>query len=69
MQLATAIHRFRAVAHYLTREVRYPETRADLMAEAVARTWKYYIGLTRRGKDPDVFLATWAGPGPGPPWT
>jgi hypothetical protein len=30
------------------------------MAEAVALAWKYYLGLTRRGKEPDAFMATLA---------
>jgi DNA-directed RNA polymerase specialized sigma24 family protein len=55
-----ALPRVRAAARYVTRRVPCPDTREDLVAEAVALAWRYYLGLLRRGKDPGAFVTTLA---------
>ena len=57
---AAALPRVRATARYATRRVPCPDTREDLVAEAVALAWRYYLGLVRRGKDPAAFVTTLA---------
>lgn len=48
------------VARWHVRQVQCPRARADLVAEAVALAWVWYLRLMSRGKDPVAFPVTFA---------
>src|SRR5262249_41530432 len=52
--------RFRAHARYAFRQVRCPDTRADLMAETLALAWRHFAALALRGRHPEAFVTTLA---------
>ena len=59
-QFLTHLPRFRAHASFALRHIHCPETRSDLMAEALAMAWKHFLTLVQRGKDPTRFITTLA---------
>jgi hypothetical protein len=50
----------RAAAWRRFRQVPCPDRRADLLAEAVALAFSWFVRLHRRGKDPAAFIGTLA---------
>jgi hypothetical protein len=52
--------RFRSYARFALQHVRCPDTRADLVAEAVALGWRHFVALTRKGRHPERFVGTLA---------
>ncbi len=52
-----ALPRIERHARVAFRDVRCPDTRSDLAAEAVALSWTWWLRLRRRGKRPDRFVS------------
>ncbi|MBY0228810.1 MAG: hypothetical protein K2W96_06010 [Gemmataceae bacterium] len=50
--------RLQAHGNAYFRHVACPQRRDDLVAEAVAIAWKWYLRLAERGRDPHAFAAT-----------
>src|SRR5690349_3943546 len=47
-------------ARIFFRGIRCPARREDAVAETVAISWKWFLRLTQRGKDPSRFVTTFA---------
>jgi hypothetical protein len=52
-----ALPRIQLHATISFRDVRCPQRRDDLIAEAVALSWKWWLRLRRRGKRPEQFVS------------
>ena len=59
-QFVSALPKVHAAARFATRRVPTPDVREELVAETVALAWRYFLTLTRRGKDPASFITTLA---------
>src|SRR5437660_434639 len=52
-----AVPRIERHARIYFRAVRCPHRRADLIAEALALSWTWWLRLKRRGKHPEAFVS------------
>ncbi len=60
VQFLKLVPRIETHARILFRGVRCPVTREDRVAECVALAWKWFLGLSQRGRDPFAFPMAFA---------